>query len=338
MRRMLRTKKIFEERGMALVLTLMAVSFLVAITVQLTSSVNLQMQGAGNLRDSVQLDAMNRSGLSLIRAALAADFKKNKHDTEFDSWGDLGRKDAPAIFGSGRLNINVTDLSGLLQINALVPEEKDPKKSGELQNKQIAIWKRFLTSGRFAIDDDKKAEELIDAIIDWIDKDDNERDNGAESGYYLSLSPSYKPRNGPIPYKEELLLIRGMTKDIFYGNEEYSPLAPHLTVAGRDGKVNINSAPVEVLMLLDENMSEEMANDLVQFRQEEDNETALANPLWYKQVNGGLVLNEDLVEIKSQYFEVSVVANHNELVRSGKGIIERDRDKGSQKLLYWEVR
>ena len=35
---------------------------------------------------------------------------------------------------------------------------------------------------------------------------------------------------------------------------------------------------------------------------------------------------------------VSVLAKHNELERSGTGIVERDSKKGIQKLLYWEVR
>lgn len=338
MRKVKKRKQEHSQDGMALVLALMAVSFLVAITVQLATSVNWQMHGAVNLRDSVQLDAINRSGLSLIRAALAADFKENKFDSVHDSWGKLGKEDAPSLFGAGKLNISVTDLSGLLQVNALVPVEKDKKKFKPLQDKQIGIWKRFLTSGRFAVEDDAKAEEIIDAIIDWIDEDEQERDHGAEKGYYLSLSPPYEARNAPITYPEELLLIRGMTKELLYGNEEYQALSNYLTVSGREGKININSAPLELLMILDENMTEETAQDLIEFRQQEDNMQALANQQWYKQVNGSLNFDKDLVAITSQYFAVSVVAKHNAMTRTGKGILERDSEKGAQKLLYWEVR
>jgi hypothetical protein len=41
--------------------------------------------------------------------------------------------------------------------------------------------------------------------------------NGAESYYYLSLSPPYMPKNGPIDDMEELLQIKGITPEIFYG-------------------------------------------------------------------------------------------------------------------------
>lgn len=323
-------------------LTLMAVSFLVAITVQLATSVNWQMQGAGNLRDSVQLDAINRSGLSLVRAALLADLKENQFDSIHDGWGKLGSQDALSLFGPGALQVQVTDLSGLLQVNALVPDEKEPGKFKEKQDKQIELWKRFLLSGKFAVDDNDAAEKIIDAIIDWIDENDTERDNGAESGYYLSLSPSYKARNGPVAYLEELLLIRGMTKELFYGNsqEQKLALADYLTVAGRDGAININSAPAEILIALEPhgNMSEQNAQDLVDFAREEANMADLADPQWYKLVNDSITLPTDLAIVKSHYFKVSVTARHNSMARSGTGILQRVNEKGEQKLWYWEVR
>lgn len=327
---------------MALVLTIMAVSFLVAITVQVATSVNWQMQGAGNLRDSVQLDAMNRSGLSLVRAALLADSKDNNVDTPHDSWQKLGSEDMPSLFGSGRLAINVTDLSGLLQVNALVPDEKNPRAAQKIQRDQKEMWIRFLTSGRFSADgsaeiETTEAEEIVDSIIDWIDENDLEEDHGAESGYYLTQSPSYKARNGPITYPEELLLIRGMTKEIFYGNEEYEALSEYITIAGRDGKININSAPAEILMLLDINMTRETADELIEFREDEVNQAALANPQWYLQVNPTVEMSRSIIDVRSRHFKVSVLASYNSMRRQGTGILSRE-DNGEQSLLYWEVR
>lgn len=326
---------------MALVLTLLAVSFLVAITVQLATSVNWQMQGAGNLRDSVQLDAINRSGLSLVRAALLADLKENQFDSIHDSWGKLTGEDAPTLFGAGALKINITDLSGLLQVNALVPDEKNQTEFQKKQTLQINLWKRFLTSGKFAVADDAEADKIIDALIDWIDENDTERDNGAENGYYLSRSPSYPARNGPVTYLTELLLIRDMTKELFYGNDQDQKLAlaDYLTVAGRDGKINVNSAPAEILMALDPagNMTEQAAKDLVEFAREEDNMAALASPQWVTSQSGINLSTEGLAVVKSSCFKVSVTARLVSLTRSGTGILQRN-DKGEQKLLYWEVR
>ena len=59
-----------------------------------------------------------------------------------------------------------------------------------------------------------------------------------------------------------------MTPAIFYGNEDYSGIADFVTVAGREGKVNINSAPAEVLLALAEGIDEEMVQNAIEFRSE----------------------------------------------------------------------
>ncbi|MCW5201540.1 hypothetical protein VU12_01220, partial [Desulfobulbus sp. US4] len=86
------SKALLRDRsGMALILTLLAVSFLVAVTVRLSTSVNQQMQAAANQSTAVRLDAMLLSGLNLARAALLADQKDNENtsDSQFDSWGTI---------------------------------------------------------------------------------------------------------------------------------------------------------------------------------------------------------------------------------------------------------
>ena len=60
-------------------------------------------------------------------------------------------------------------------------------------------------------------DDVADAILDWIDADDNPRPNGAESQYYLGLPLPYVPRNGPPVTIDELLLVRGVTPELLYG-------------------------------------------------------------------------------------------------------------------------
>lgn len=61
--------------------------------------------------------------------------------------------------------------------------------------------------------------EVADAVFDWIDPDDDPRSEGAESETYQGLSPPYEPRNGKIVAMEELLLVRGVTPRILYGED-----------------------------------------------------------------------------------------------------------------------
>ncbi len=60
-------------------------------------------------------------------------------------------------------------------------------------------------------------EQIADAILDWIDPDDDAREQGAERDYYAALPHPYAPRNGPLASIDELLLVRGVTPALLYG-------------------------------------------------------------------------------------------------------------------------
>ncbi len=60
-------------------------------------------------------------------------------------------------------------------------------------------------------------EDVADAILDWVDTDDDTRDFGTEYSWYAGLSPPYAPKNGPLDSIEELLLVRGVTPQLLFG-------------------------------------------------------------------------------------------------------------------------
>lgn len=94
-----------------------------------------------------------------------------------------------------------------------------------------------------------------DAILDWIDADDESRVNGAENDVYGTLDVPYATKNAPFDSVEELLMVRGVTPEIFFGNPDNDelPLTELLTVRGdRNGRINPNTAPLEVLVAVGE--------------------------------------------------------------------------------------
>ncbi|MHB0959808.1 MAG: type II secretion system protein GspK [Pirellulaceae bacterium] len=60
-------------------------------------------------------------------------------------------------------------------------------------------------------------EDVADAILDWMDPDDEAREYGAETSYYQALTPPYHAKNGPLDTVEELLLVRGVTPQMLFG-------------------------------------------------------------------------------------------------------------------------
>jgi len=61
------------------------------------------------------------------------------------------------------------------------------------------------------------ADNLADVIGDFIDVDDTPRLGGAEKDQYGRLGLGYGPFNGPLTSVDQLLLIPGITPQIFYG-------------------------------------------------------------------------------------------------------------------------
>ena len=105
--------------------------------------------------------------------------------------------------------------------------------------------------------DPGRASDITTAILDW-------RKPGAAGSaldsYYLSLTPSFQSPHASFEEIEELLLVRGVTPDIFYGtwapangDANTSPLVRHaglndcLTVYGIGGRVDVDAAEPAVL-------------------------------------------------------------------------------------------
>ncbi len=62
-------------------------------------------------------------------------------------------------------------------------------------------------------------QDVVDAILDWIDEDGDMRPFGAEAGSYATLPHPYEPRNGPIRSLLELELIAGVLPEYVRGED-----------------------------------------------------------------------------------------------------------------------
>jgi general secretion pathway protein K len=82
---------------------------------------------------------------------------------------------------------------------------------------------------------------VAEAIADWRDEDSDRRPHGAENFDYQTRG--YVCKDGPFENVEELLLVKGMTPELYHQVEE------HVTVFG-SGRVNLNTAGRDVLQTL----------------------------------------------------------------------------------------
>jgi DNA uptake protein ComE-like DNA-binding protein len=61
--------------------------------------------------------------------------------------------------------------------------------------------------------------EILAAILDWRDEDNTVTPGGAEADYYMSQTPPSMPRNGPFQTVRELLMVRGVSRDLLFGRD-----------------------------------------------------------------------------------------------------------------------
>ncbi|MEQ9070334.1 MAG: type II secretion system protein GspK, partial [Gimesia chilikensis] len=184
----------------------------------------------------VEIEATNSYGraiqsreLALSGIELAAAYVGDRSDV--DGWNsyhnpsqfqniNLIPSDVPRVSGyfsivapvisdaqSKTIRFGLSNESGKLNLNILATEEDN-----ELDVEAITAVDRLMYIPNMT-------EEIASAILDWIDEDDGPRAYGAESDYYGTLESPYYAKNAPLESLDELLLVRGVTPELLYGED-----------------------------------------------------------------------------------------------------------------------
>jgi DNA uptake protein ComE-like DNA-binding protein len=109
---------------------------------------------------------------------------------------------------SKAVRFGLTDESGKLNLNSLVAWQ-----ANSALNLTDDTTRAFLMNLPYMTND------VADAILDFIDTDDTARQYGVESDYYSTQSPAYRAANGPLQSLDDLLLVKGVTPALLYGED-----------------------------------------------------------------------------------------------------------------------
>ncbi|PKN52899.1 MAG: hypothetical protein CVU55_06670 [Deltaproteobacteria bacterium HGW-Deltaproteobacteria-13] len=311
-----------NNRGVALITVILIIVILVAVVIELNRSSRADIYDAANISDGIKLTYIAKSGAYGAAALLTN--SKNDYDTLRDDWAHMETisLQSNALFPDGNFSVRVEDESGKIPLNKLI--------NGNEFNPDIKdILIRLLGQPEFKLDE-RKIAEMVDSIKDWIDADDNVTDSGAERSYYASLDPPYEAKNAPFDCIEELLMVKGITKEIFYGTKEKPALAAYVT-ADSDGAININTAPKMVLRSLADGISVELADRMDEERRKES--TVLSNTQWFLNM-AGVTVKPELITIKSGYFKIISTGKMNNMAKTVSGIVKKSQDK-SVRIIKW---
>ncbi len=173
---------------------------------------------------------------------------KNEYDSLNENWA----QEMPVQLEEASLDIQIIDQERFLNPNLLIKED------GKLDEKYYMVFERLFSIVR--IDP-----VILYNIIDWIDPDKSS--SGGEEDYI-----DFPAKNDKIDTLEELKLLKGVNNEVFNGKEEigsYTPGLKDLLSPYSNGKVNINTANKWILMALDEDIDESLAEAIIAQRQEE---------------------------------------------------------------------
>lgn len=207
-----------NEKGIALLLVLWIVTLLSVICAEFSWTMRTETSTVTNFKEGEQAyytaeAGINRAIVEMMRtASLVRRFQKAKMKEsgkiEMQYW-EPGSGPYRFDFAGAKCEVNIEDEENKLGINAVLRIAK--KNPGVLKN---------LLQEKIGLEGENR-DVVADSLIDWYDKDHNITGvNGAEDDYYESLEPPYECRDGEIPVIEELLLIKGVDEDIYYGQAQ----------------------------------------------------------------------------------------------------------------------
>lgn len=309
-----------DERGVALLLALLILTLLVALILEFDAEARREYREAAAFRDNFKASMLTRAAVQAARAVLRQDFLRDKQTGEiFDGPTDLWAMPIKNYaIGDGLLSAQIQDERGKLNLNDLAANTGD-----EIQKKaRIRRVERLFQLLQINPD-------LVDALVDWIDQDDNPQPAGAESLYYQSQKPAYRAANGTLPALGDLSLVKGFTPDII------DKLSRYVTVYPQDGgaPVNINTADPLVIQALDPEITQSIATEIVQgrpFKKKEDLDRIGS----FQSIGAKLRSVGTVYDVKSEYFSARMSITVNESTRTSLAVLQRDANKGESAVKY----
>lgn len=327
------------ERGVALLLTLLVLTVLIFIIFQMTFSASVNRHISQNYINDLQNSYAIRSGYAIATLYLAADGERSADvDSVNEPWAQAIQRE----IGASSLTASITDESGKIDVSALVQAD------GKVNANVKGMLTRLVTNFGFQ-------EKNVDAIIDYIDGDTaGEFETGA--------------KNGPLLNKEELLRIKGLEEGLLLGIKEKdgekrgimdfitiwpvpeaakaaappaaekrppeekgkTPQPQQQPAQAQAGQVNVNTAPAEALMALDERITAEIAQAIVAYRSQKTENGELQA---FKQVDElqkvpGITPEivgkiKPLAAVKSSIFTILCTAVNGSLTKSHIYVVKR---------------
>ena len=331
--------------GIALIVAMIAVAVLSALAIYFAFAMKIETRLAMHADSEQQMLWLGRSGAETARWVLSEELSMSAqpYDSLNQIWaggpggpGDtnsalagFSMNDIPV--GNGTVSLKIEDCERKVNINT----------AGPMQIQQVLTV--------MGVDADSISG-VADSIADWISPETAGRPGGAESDYYQGLIPPYYAKNAPIDDLSELLLVKGVTPEMYNGGgagdegDHTVPVSQHKLGFGNApgqapdypfglkdvftpisaGRININTADANVLQTIP-GVDAQTAADIIKWRVA----AAGVNPQVVSQMN-------QICDVRSHTFKVYITARLANFQREYVALLLRNTPTDIQVVgFYW---
>jgi len=241
-----------QAKGVALIIVLWIVTILSVIVLEFCFAMRTEINITKNFREEIQLYAIAEGGVQRAIAEMIyksdpkiGQMRKALTGEEITpdqkEWAADGRPYS-LTFDQGVDELRIMSEAGKVNINT-VSENTLRKIINQLGLKEVT------------------RDIIVDSILDWRDPGELHRVNGAKNDYYQSLEEPYNCKSGNLDAIEELLLVRGVTPELFYGRKAIGKgdegakadqigLKDIFSIFSPGEQIDINSATLPVLEIV----------------------------------------------------------------------------------------
>jgi len=314
-----------REEGIALVLVLLVVGALSVLILDLNYTTRVNLHLAENFLDDTKAFFLARGAVEAAIYWIQEDENPDM-SPDYDAIctpGDLSCKnkwsmDNPGMEVEGNyVELRIRDEDGKVWINNLFKNNPGPN----------------LSSFRLRLEKELNLEpDLFACIQDWIDPNEDVSPYGAEADYYQSLNPPYDIRNAPLMDLSELLMVKGIDPKIYDGkNNDYPVGLKDIFTVWSGGKINVNTAPPQVLSALADGIDGET---LAEYRKDAPFKSTQDFATYIKQeFPGASSVPQELWDVKSAYFSAYVTVRVHKVTKFVHAVLQRKNNNVS--IVYW---
>lgn len=242
-----------REEGVVLLLILVIIVLTIGSVYSFARTTLLDVMSARQRTAHVRAEILARAGIEIALRTLVDDLFMSDDlltvalESPQDPWRLLS--EAPIeVPGEGSLQVTIQDAGSRVSLNGLL--DVDGKPYPDSHPFLTAALERIIEDmpGR---EEDKPYEpgEIAEAILDWLDSDDQTRLGDLETDFYRGVGQNALPVNRPVLSLDELSGIPDLDASLLAGIKAY--FSPYPLVPTPDGSgVNPNTAPPHILGMI----------------------------------------------------------------------------------------